>query len=149
MVKITYIRSQNIIEFYDGNNIYKFTAFGDVNLQCRNLLKGNISKRVLKLCNERLHALKYVDDRVMQEKRVFFTKVSETFDLGMRQPTWKSYLQTTINQMMDNCPSEASRYYKNYIIRMNELKEIFKQYVEKDKYYTEKEVFRQMNLLFK
>lgn len=145
-MEIIYIKVQNIIEVKEGKKTERLRVSHDLNAQCRNLFIYYFINAIAKLCKERLNALKYADFVGVSEKYLFFEKTASSATEALRQDTWRNYLHQTLKKMRENAPSTQSRYYKNYIIKLNEMEEAFQKYVKPDKYYKESGDGLQLNL---
>ena len=106
-----------------------------VNVQALNFVKSYFVRKIKKLCKERINVMNHIVYRDDLNKKEFFLKVLAGIEYAMRQPTWDNYLFTCLKNLRDYAPNRTSRYYPNYILRVEQLKKVFDWYSDTDIYY--------------
>jgi hypothetical protein len=147
MIVISYLKSSNIVKVQDGKKVSKFTAYGDVNLQCRNLLLSYIRQTLQKLCTERLNALSHAVYRGEEDYKTFFEKMSRHIELlGGDNNKCESHLYAILEAMKKHSPHRHSRYCRNYMLRMDDLYKIYSTYFLTRKFWAEENEGIQLEL---
>ena len=137
MVNIEYKRTKGQIIVKVGKKAETYSARPEtVNEQALCFIKRHFVEVIKKLCNERINAMNHsVYREDLDGKKEFFMKLLAGIDYAIKQPTWKSYLSTCLVKLRDYAPRKTSRYYQNYIWRVEDLKMVFDKYSNAELYY--------------
>ena len=111
----------------DANTVNEYSLF---------YLKKYFSDTIIKLCSERTNTYDHIYVK-MDTKKEFFLRVKANIEGALKLSTWKSYLASCLKNLREYAPSTNSRYYHNYMERIEMMEAVLSKYLNTEKYYTE------------
>jgi len=149
MITIEYLKSRGLMYVKTGKGKpqeYRATC-ETVNDYALMYIKKYFSDTIKKLCDERTNVYDHVLYRDGNNRKTeFFLKLKIHVENGLNHSTWQSYLVSCLKNLRDFAPSTNSRYFHNYMERIEMMEAVLGRYSNAKKYYTERSEQKTMNL---
>jgi len=114
------------------------TNTNEVNATALFYIKKWFEETITQICNERINTYNHTIYRNEIGKTEFFLKLKCSVSQALKYPTWQNYLATCFRNLRDYAPSSSSRYFHNYMARIETMEAVLNKYAKTDKYYTER-----------
>jgi len=137
MITAEYSKLKGILYLKTGKIKQEFNVnartVNDYALRC---IKQYFIDTISKLCAERTNVYDHIYIN-MNEKNTFFYNLKLNIVNSLNKDTWKMFLKNCLHNLRCYAPSVNSRFYHNYMERLETMEAVLKKYLNTEKYYTE------------
>jgi len=110
----------------------------EVNATALFYIKKYFEETITQICNERINTYSHIIYNDGCRKTEFFMKLKCSVSKALMYPTWENYLVTCLRNLRLYAPHAGSRYFRNYMERIEMMESVLLKYAKTDKYYTER-----------
>ena len=140
MINIEYSKSKNrlyvktVKEKVVEHQLYS----ADINEAALCFVKKYFENTIIEICNGRINAYEHTYEYDYGKKKEFFMRLKCSVTQALKYPTWSNYLVTCFRNLREFSPNESSRFYKNYMGKIDMMEAVLTKHVNAEKHYTEK-----------